>query len=207
MKVSVIIPTLNRWDLLAGCVASVKATSDAEIVVVDEGLSYGEHCNLGAERATGDLLVFLNDDTIVRDNWTAMLDGFADERVGITGCRLVYPDGRIQHAGVYLDRPGGCLTAHNVLTDESSRIVEAVTGACLAIRAATFADLHGFDTGFVNGYEDIDLCLRAAEAGWWIWYDRDATVCHLESQSGPARWTHVRQNIERLNEKWPEVAK
>ncbi len=207
MKVSVVIPTLNRWDLLAGCVSAVKATSDAEIVIADKGWPFGEHCNWGAKRATGDLLVFLNDDAIVRDNWTCMLDAFADPEVGIVGCRLVYPDGRIQHAGVYFDRPGGVLTAHNVLTDEPSRPVDAVTGACMAVRASLFKTLGGFDLGFVNGYEDVDLCLRAIEAGWSIRYDRDAVVCHHESQSGPARWTHVRQNIERLNEKWPEVAR
>ena len=69
-----------------------------------------------------------------------------------------------------------------------------------------FADLGGFDEGFVNGYEDVDLCLEVRARNWQVWYERDAVVCHLESQSGPARWTHVRQNVERLNEKWPEVA-
>jgi GT2 family glycosyltransferase len=207
MNVSVIIPTLNRWDLLAGAITAVKATApDAEIVVVDEGLPFADHCNLGAERATGDVFVFLNDDAIVHDGWGSMFGGFADPHVGIVGARLLYPNGTIQHAGVYLDRPGGCLTAHNVLTDEPSRQVEAVTGACLAIRAATFADLGGFDAGFVNGYEDVDLCLEAAAQNWTVWYERSAVVTHHESQSGPARWTHVGHNVARLNEKWPGVA-
>ena len=146
--------------------------------------------------------MFLNDDTIPQAGWLeALCAPFTDPQVGITGGKLTYPDGRIQHAGVYLDRPDGILTAHNVLTDEPSRPVEAVTGACLAIRRDTWDELDGFDTGFRNGYEDIDLCLRARDAGWQVWYTADAHVVHHESQSGPARWTHVRQNVIRLQER------
>jgi GT2 family glycosyltransferase len=150
----------------------------------------------------GDPIVFLNDDTEPEPGWLeALCVPFADPAIGITGARLTYPDGRIQHAGVYLDRPGGVLTAHNVLTDEPSREVDAVTGACMAVRRATWEQLGGFDTGFVNGYEDVDLCLRAQAAGWRVWYTADSRVVHHESQSGPARWAHVNQNVTRLQER------
>lgn len=194
----VVVPTLNRGDLLAQCVDAVQTTAGLTPVVVDLGWPFAEHCNYGATWP-GDPIVFLNDDTIPQDGWLdALLAPFADPTVGITGCRLTYPDGTIQHAGVYLDRPGGVLTAHNVTSDEPSRDVEAVTGACMAVRRECWSQLDGFDTGYVNGYEDVDLCLRARAAGWTVRYTADGTVVHLESQSGPARWTHVRHNVERL---------
>lgn len=200
--ISVVIPTLNRSDLLARC---LEALADEDVCVVGEGLSFAEHCNLGAARTNGDLIVFLNDDTVPHPGWLeALTRAFKDERVGMTGAKLLYPDGSIQHSGVYLDRPGGVLTAHNRTTDAPSRFVQAVTGACMCVRRTAFEDLGGFDAGFVNGYEDVDLCLRFGEAGWRIWYERDAVVTHHESASGPARWTHVRENVARLQEKWHE---
>lgn len=194
-----VIPTLDRADLLARCLEAIGP--DQKVEVVGFGWDFAAHCNYGAQ-VGGDPIVFLNDDTEPAAGWLeALCAPFTDPTVGIVGCRLTYPDGRIQHAGVTLDSPGGVLTAHNVHTDEPSREVDAVTGACMAVRRAAWDDLGGFDTGFVNGYEDVDLCLRARKRGWRVWYTADATVVHLESQSGPARWSHVRQNVERLQEK------
>jgi GT2 family glycosyltransferase len=199
-RVSIIIPTLNRSDLLENCTACLST----EYVVVDEGLPFAEHCNIGASYVHGDILLFLNDDTEPQPGWLEPIqEAFDDPRVGIVGSRLIYPDGRIQHAGVYLAQPG-VLTAYNELEDLPSREVEAVTGACLAIRKTLFNELDGFDEGYVNGYEDVDLCLRARAAGWTIRYVAESTVVHHESQSGAARWTHVHHNIERLQERWAE---
>lgn len=202
--ISIVIPHLNQTEHLAALLPVLQVWAPgAEVIVVAEGLSFAEHCNRGFDRATGEIVVFLNDDTLPHPGWLeALTRPFLDLRVGITGAKLVYSDGRIQHAGVYFDSPGGVLTAHNMLLDAQSRYVEAVTGACMAVRRQTFYDLKGFDTGFVNGYEDVDLCLRARAEGWRIWYERDAVVTHHESQSGPARWAHVGHNIRRLQEKW-----
>lgn len=193
----IIVPTIfARPDLLAQCLASVGSA------VVVSGGTFAENCNRGAE-VDSDFYVFLNDDTVVPEGWLDhLLAPFSDPQVGIVGCRLTYPDGRIQHAGVYLDNPGGVLTAYNRTEDSPSRVVEAVTGACMAVRASCFWDLDGFDESFVNGYEDVDLCLRAHAAGWTVRYTDQVTVVHHESQSGPARWTHVRENVQRLQEKW-----
>lgn len=156
---------------------------------------------MGAAYTHGDPIIFLNDDTEPQAGWLGMLDAFDNPEVGIVGCRLVYADGLIQHAGVYLACEGGTLTAYNVHDDLPSREVEAVTGACLAIRRDLFDELDGFDEGYRNGYEDVDLCLRARAAGWKVWYVAEATVVHHESQSGPRRWESVRENVERLQVK------
>jgi GT2 family glycosyltransferase len=200
-RVSIIIPTLNRSDLLENCTACLST----EYVIVNEGLPFAEHCNIGAEYVHGDILLFLNDDTEPAEGWLEpIIEAFDDPSVGIVGSRLIYPDGRVQHAGVFLAEPNGILTAYNVLEDLPSRNVEAVTGACLAIRRDLFAELGGFDEGFVNGYEDVDLCLRVRRDGWQVRYVAESTVVHHESQSGAARWTHVHQNIERLQERWAD---
>ena len=197
----IVIPTLDRSDLLANCLTALEQTAPGvPVEVVGFGWDFAEHCNYGAQTA-GDPIVFLNDDTEPSPGWLqALCEPFSDPRVGIVGARLTYPDGRIQHAGVYLDRPGGVLTAHNVLTDEPSRNVEAVTGACMAVRRECWDELDGFDPAYRNGYEDIDLCLRARAAGWTVRYAAESRGVHHESQSGPARWAHVNENVKRLQE-------
>jgi GT2 family glycosyltransferase len=81
-----------------------------------------------------------------------------------------------------------------------------VTGACLAIRADTFAALGGFDEGFVNGYEDVDLCLACLGAGLRVVYEPASTITHHESQSGPERFARASDNIARLRNKWSAAA-
>ena len=213
---SVIIPLFNRDDLTERCLAAIERhTPEVEVVLVDNAstdstrhrdvavrndtnLGFARACNQGAEAATGDTLVFLNNDTEVHAGWLDPLEQ-ALGQYDIAGSRLVYPDGTLQHAGIVVDftqQPG--LEARGVQTDEPSREVDAVTGACLAIMADDFDRLGGFDEGFWNGYEDVDLCLRAGP----VWYCADSTVTHLESQSGPERWTAVRENVMRLRAKW-----
>jgi len=206
VRCSIIIPTINyRPDLLERCVDSVTRTltDQDELLIVENG-TYAENCNQGARRAAGETLIFLNDDIkIDQDDWLELLlEPFDDPTVGIVGCRLIYPDGRIQHSGVYFEAPDGILTAYNRTWDADSGPVNAVTGACFAIRETLFTELEGFDTGFRNGYEDVDLCLRAQQAGYQIWYQNACTLIHHESQSGPKRWEHVNDNVERLQQLW-----
>lgn len=203
LTAEIVIPTIRaNPDLLAGCIEGVFETA-GQMPVIAEGGTFAENCNLGADGTAADVVVFLNDDTIPLVGWfEPLIAAFDDPTVGIAGSKLVYLDGSLQHAGVGFRLRGGLLEAFNITdADPPARYVEAVTGACLAIRTDLFHDLAGFDVGFVNGYEDVDLCLRARDAGWKCWYERQSVVVHLESRSGPARWTHVRENVTRLQEK------
>lgn len=215
-RVSVIVPLFNRWDLTAQCVAALNRCGDPiELVLVDNGSTddtasqrvqvrndrnrgFAVACNQGAAYASGDVLVFLNNDTEPQPGWLgALCDGL--ELATVAGARLTYPDGRTQHTGIAVDftqPPGG--EAWGLTDEHPSQIVDAVTGACFAIRRADFWHLGGFDDGFWNGYEDVDLCLRAGVC----WYAADAHVIHHESQSGPERWRAVRENVYRLRAKW-----
>jgi GT2 family glycosyltransferase len=204
VTVSIIIPTIHaNPEMLAGCVEGVLETTGQKPVVVSGG-SFAGNCNTGAQGSAAEVFVFLNDDCELLSGWLPpLLAAFDDKNVGIAGSKLVYPDGRLQHAGVSFRHRNGKLEAFNITDcDPPSRVVEAVTGACMAVRRECWEQIGGFDPEYVNGYEDVDLCLRAQTEGWQIRYVAESVVVHLESQSGHARWTHVRENIALLQERW-----
>lgn len=167
--------------------------------------------NTAAAAARGDLLVFLNNDTeALAPGWLEALAGQAARPdVGAVGARLLYPDGRVQHAGVVVgmggaaghvlagldgDQPG--YGAMAVLTRE----VSAVTGACLATRRDVFERLGGFDESLGLDLNDVDYCLRARAAGLRVLYEPAAELVHHES---PSRGTSGSvPDIERFIARW-----
>jgi len=224
MTVAVIIPTFNRLELTQNCLNSIARHDPIyELIIVDNGSTDGTDqlatialetnkgfayaCNAGADLATSDRLIFLNNDTIVHPNWTSFTELLDEPEIGVVGPKLIYPDCQIQSAGIAVDftRPPG-LEAWNLNTDWATTPadVDAITGACLGIRKELFHQLGGFDIGYWNGYEDVDLCLASIQKGFRNVYDPRATVTHLESQSGPARWAAVTENVTRLRNKWSQ---
>ncbi len=226
MVASIIVPVYNRCDLTAAAIAKVRANTESgtyELVMVDNGSTddtallyptvdkklslekntgFARGCNLGAGVASGDVLVFLNNDTEVHAGWLPpLVAALAMPGVGMAGARLIYPDGHIQHAGISFRMKNGELEAWNIKTELPSRNVEGVTGACLAMTAEVFAEVGGFDVGYFNGYDDVDLCLKVRAAGYRIRYVAESTVMHHESASGPERWIAVADNVARL-QKW-----
>lgn len=225
MTVSIVIPHYGEQKLLDACLDAVAVNTGppAEIVVVDNGtghpietdvvirnlsnVGFAEACNQGAAAASGDIVVFLNNDTEVQPLWLEPLTGHLDAGAGIVGAQLVYPDGRIAHAGISIYRDQrGVLVAENRRGCYAQALVDAVTGACLAIRRDVFFELGGFNIGYWNGYEDVDLCLKARRAGYRIIYEPASVVTHHESVSGPARWEAVRENVALLQELWADHA-
>lgn len=220
-QASVVIPVYGPNELLIACLAALDLnTPDHQLILVDNATDYDfpEHatvvrnttnlgfakaCNQGAAVATGDVIVFLNVDTEVRAEWLErLLEAFDSPSVGMAGSKLIYPDGSIQHSGVRFIRLPGQIRARNIHKDAPSRAVEAVTGACMAVRRDVFNECEGFDEGYWNGYEDVDLCLKVTHHGYSIRYVAESVVIHRESATGPDRWTGVSQNVSRLNEKW-----
>lgn len=217
MKASIVVLAYGDAEMTNTCIRAVRDTApDVELIVIDNGsdgaldhrsftnqtnVGYATGCNQGALMSHGDIVVFLNNDTEPRQGWLeALLTPFEDPSVGITGATLRYPDGRIQAAGISVDfsRPWG---QEAVNADEQPGDVDAVTGACLAIRRDLWAAVGGFDTSFWNGYEDVDLNLRVKTLGRRVVLT-EADVMHHESAGGPERWTRVAENIERLRRKW-----
>jgi len=151
--------------------------------------------NLGAKHATGDVLVFMNDDVEpLESEWlTAMLAHANRRDVGAVGAKLVYPSGAIQHAGIVTGIMEGAGHLHRNTFGSPywnwlpfTRNVSAVTGACLAIRKRVFEELGGFDETFPVNYNDVDLCLRARQAGYEVIVEPAALLRHYECQSRQA---------------------
>jgi O-antigen biosynthesis protein len=208
MGVAVVIPHYGDDALLKQCAAAVTAATSWPHSIEgwngnDENHGFAGNCNRAAKNTDADTLVFLNNDCTVHPGWLEPLVAALDYHP-IAGSLLLYPDGRIQHSGVAVHRyPNGFIEARNLTYPHPSGEVDAVTGACLAIRADTFWSAGGFDEGYWNGYEDVDLCLTVAkQTGERPWFCAESAVTHGESQSGPERWRCVNENVARLNEKW-----
>jgi GT2 family glycosyltransferase len=164
--------------------------------------------NQMARQARGDVLVFLNNDIEVTEpGWLLEMATHAMRtEIGAVGAKLVFHDGSIQHAGVWLVPEGAAHFFHLEGRGEAgylnqlilTRNVSAVTGACMAIRRALFCEFGGFDTALQVSYSDIDLSVRLVEAGYRIVWTPYAELIHLESASrGSNEWRLESEEGER----------
>lgn len=139
-------------------------------------------------------MLFLNNDTaILEKHWLVEMASLVlDPGVGCVGAKLLYDDETIQHAGIVLGIEG--LAGHayageprNTEGDfgerQMRRIVSAVTGACLAVRRELYEALGGMDERLAVAYNDVDLCLQAAEAGFDNVFTPFAELFHYESKT------------------------
>ena len=160
------------------------------VVYQTDAFNFSEAINAGRRAATGDYLLLLNDDTTVGapNPVTRMLELAQVPEVGIVGCRLTYPDGRLQHVGMvllpsgpthcWIGRPGrepgyfgSTLTPRNY---------SAVTAAAMMVRTSVFDQVGGFDTAFARDFNDVDFCLRVRDAGYRVAWSPYAHFIHHE---------------------------
>jgi GT2 family glycosyltransferase len=162
--------------------------SDVRVVRHNRNAGFATSCNDGVAAAGSEWVVLLNNDTIPQPGWLDSLVRYASasERVGAVGSKLLFPDRTIQHAGVVFDHE---LTPRHVYLGfpadhpavAKSREFQAITGACMLVRRDLFQETGGFDTAFLNVYEDIDLCLRLRKSGYEVHYCHESVLYHLES--------------------------
>ncbi|WP_343066721.1 glycosyltransferase [Dissulfurirhabdus thermomarina] len=180
-----------------------------------ENLGFARACNQGAAAASADRILFLNNDTEVQAGWLEPLMRVLDRDPGVAavGAKLLYPNGTLQHAGVAVtrdERAGDPLLPQHVFRGlpadfpeaNRPRTCQALTAACLLVRRSAFEEVGGFDEGYWNGYEDVDLCFKLRQTGRRLVYQPESVVVHHESQSGPERFSRAAENIARLHEKW-----
>lgn len=241
--VSIIIPLFNKVEYTRRCLETLNASTPAhlfELILVDNGstdetgslldaqpasvkivrnkqnLGFAHACNQGAARAEMPYLLFLNNDTEPYPGWLEPLIDVMDNdpRVAAAGCKLLFPDNTIQHAGVVMiddQAPGGDpLVAKHLYYGKPADFpaanramhYQALTAAALMVRNNMFQEVRGFDERYWNGYEDVDLCLKLRQQGYFLVYVPTSVLVHHESKSGPERFVKVQHNIEQLHANW-----
>jgi O-antigen biosynthesis protein len=180
------------------------------VVLNERNLGYAVSNNRGAAVARGHFLALLNNDLVLQSEWLErMLAAHAKfrGRAGVIGnVQLDAKTNTLDHAGLVVNITGKPVHACALPPSISRflrpvRRVPAVTGACMLIERALWEQLGGFDEGFVNGGEDIDLCFRAHAAGRINAVALRSVVRHHVSSS-PGRKTRDEQNSYRLARKW-----
>lgn len=168
----------------------------ASVVRNERNLGFAGNSNAGAARATGEILLFCNQDVVAHNplsmGWDkALIAAFENPEVGIVGARLLFPNNTIQSAGgiydAHLQPAHRCLGYSNIEHWEvnTPEFVPWVTGAALAIRRDLFIQVGGFDEAYAGGYfEDVELCERVKEAGFKVWYEPRVTFVHDSGSSG-----------------------
>jgi glycosyltransferase involved in cell wall biosynthesis len=171
--------------------------------------------NVGAAASDGDLLLFLNDDIEVIDGeWLSELVAQASRpNVGAAGAMLLYPDGRIQHGGIWLVDHGGGARHHLHFLKPDEKIyqnlqhvvreVSGNTGACLMMRREVFDELGGFDEELAVVGNDLDMCLRLRMAGYRNLWTPFSRLIHYESIS--RKNTSISADEGRMWKRWEKA--
>ncbi|HVU16301.1 MAG TPA: glycosyltransferase family 2 protein [Candidatus Didemnitutus sp.] len=177
------------------------------VLLNERNLGFGAACNRGAAAATGHLLFFLNSDLVFPPGWFEPLCAALVTRpeAGLVGnVQLRADDGSVDHAGLRFNHQGKPVHETSMPDGPAVREVPALTGACFGIRAATWRELGGFDEGFRNGGEDVDLCLRARSRGHPNLIALRSVVKHHISRS-PGRKERDEENSRRLALRWRQA--
>jgi len=209
--IEVIVSDDASTDDTALALASM-AMTEARLKVLrnEKNCGFVESCNRAAAAATGDILLFLNNDTVPLPGWLEpLIRTFAlFPNVGAVGGKLLSPDGSLQEAGGIIFADGsachfgrGDANAMKPLFDYV-RQVDYVSGALLATPRNLFADLGGFDPEFAPGYyEDTDYCFRLREQGYCVYYQPEAAIVHLEGATAGTDHATGMKRYQEINRK------
>lgn len=198
--------------------ADLAATREVKVTSYPQPFNFAGMINFGRGRARGEILILLNDDVDAVDTeWLPELcSQAARPEIGCVGALLLYPGGRVQHAGAILGTNGGvghALRFGSADADDDGyrlkvvREVSAVTGACLAVRASVFDDVGGFAEDLPVTLNDIDFCLKVRQQGYRNLFTPNARLIHRESSSRgldvtPQRLTRLSREMAAFVRRW-----
>lgn len=240
-QVSIIIPVFNQFEYTYQCLKSIKENTlqvTYEIIIADDvstdktgklsklvqnitivrnstNLGFLKNCNYAATKARGQYLLFLNNDTTVTTGWLKPLVNLMekDETIGITGSKLIYPNGILQEAGgVIWGNGDGWNYGRNDISDKPEynyvKEVDYISGAAMMIRSDLWTKIGGFDERFAPAYyEDTDLAFEVRKAGYKVVFQPQSVVIHYEGMSnGTDTENGIKkyqvENKEKFKEKW-----
>ena len=243
-KVSIVIPVYNHYKETYNCIKSViENTSgiDYEIIIGDDcstdetleiknqihnvivnrnqtNTGFTLNCNNASELARGDYILFLNNDTLVEEDWLSPLVSLieSDDTIGMVGSKLVYPTGRLQEAGGILWSDGSAWNYGNCQDPNLAQFnyvkeTDYISGAAIMIRRTLFEEIGRFDARYAPAYcEDSDLAFEVRKHGYKVVYQPKSVVYHFEGVSNGKILTaglkaYQVVNQSKFMEKWRDV--
>lgn len=188
----------------------------------DGAFNFARLCNKGVAEARGAIICLLNNDIEVDSpNWlTELVSVACQPDVGAVSGKLLYPNGKIQHAGVVLGIGGWAGHAHKGFPHDHPGYLgraallssfSAVTGACMVLQRERFQAVNGFDEeAFGVACNDVDLCLRLRAKGWMSVYVPWAVLYHHESatrgyEDTPEKKARFQAEVGRIWDRWPDI--
>jgi O-antigen biosynthesis protein len=235
-RISFIVAVHNCPDLTRAMIRSLESTveiSKHELILIDDAsdsetaiylqslasshrilrnetnLGFSGSNNKAAKQATGDYLLFLNNDLELAANWLEpMLElERSMPRIGAVGnIQKNFQTGLIDHAGIFFDlngMPTHAWKTRKKLPRGNWKERNAITAACLLIRRSVFESMGGFDETYRNGMEDVDLCVRLRKAGYRLVVSHKSIIRHHISSS-PGRHDHNDCNSELFRQRWSD---
>lgn len=206
--------TFSYYDEIIG-------EENIKVIKYPGAFNYSAINNYAASQASGDFLLLLNNDTKIVNPDSIVNMHKLSKRLdaGAVGAKLLYPDGTIQHAGVYIGvngiadhvwkgYPSDAFVNMNSLNVEHQ--VSAITGACLMVKKSLFDKFGGLNEDLEVAFNDIDFCLRLQEAGYKNIYTPGAVLTHYESVSRgadltPDKWRRFRRETGYMRARWNRI--
>jgi GT2 family glycosyltransferase len=203
----------------------LRARTDIMPVILEQNVGFARACNAGARAGDADAIFFLNNDTLVPPGTIDRLAASLEESgAGAVGPKLLHGDGTLQVAGLAMLANQTHFERLYVYLDADLPQAQiayepiALSGAAVLVRRAAFAAVGEFEEAFLNGSEDVDLCLKLWAQGFRCRYEPRAQILHLEGASRgkaidnapndqllQARWNHRCDDVPRFHEPLPPL--
>jgi GT2 family glycosyltransferase len=201
--------------------SEIARSPQVQVLRYDRPFNYSAINNFAVGRVTGEVVCLLNNDTeVISLDWLEEMVGhLCQEKVGVVGAKLYYPDGRVQHGGDVVG-PGGCANhLHQFIARDDpgychravvAQELSAVTAACMVSWRALYQRLGGLDEKHLPvAFNDVDYCLRVRQAGFKVVWTPHAELYHHESVSrgkdkSPKRMKIAEKEVAYMRRTWCE---
>ncbi|WP_456381009.1 glycosyltransferase [Thiolapillus sp.] len=218
----IIIDNGSRCEETQEYLLELQQTQGIKIIRDDGEFNFSSLNNKGVAAASGEIVALVNNDVeVISPGWmTEMVSQACRPEIGAVGCRLIYPDNTLQHAGIILGLGGLAAYSHRCIPKESPgyfgramllQSISAVTAACLFVRRNVYMEVGGMDEdNLAVAYNDVDFCLRLREAGYRNIFTPYAELTHFESKSRgledtPEKQERLRKEYAYMRNRWGEL--